>query len=94
MSGGLARKGLVYVYTFSVENVKHSRRPDELECVEEDTYYHKKYRQHFHYFTSNELLSHFPDLRIIFYNEDTVNDLKTRNSRYHYVLEYLGQRIH
>ncbi len=94
MNAGLARKGLIYVYTFSVANLKHSKRLHELERVEENTYYHRKYRQHFHYFKSDELLSLFPKLRTIFYNEGTVHDLKKRNSRYHFTLEYLGQRVH
>ncbi|UCE96711.1 MAG: class I SAM-dependent methyltransferase [Candidatus Bathyarchaeota archaeon] len=93
MNAGLARKGLIYVYTFSVENLKHSKRLHELEQVEENTYYHRKHRQHFHYFKSDELLSHFSKLRMIFYNEDSVHNLKKRNSRYLFVLEYLGQRI-
>ncbi len=94
MNAGLARKGLIYVYTFSVENLKHSKRLHELELVEENTYYHRKYRQHFHYFKSDELLSFFLKLRMIFYNRDTVHDLKKRNSRYHFILEYLGRRVH
>lgn len=94
MNAGLARKGLIYVYTFSVENFKHSKRLHELELVEENTYYHRKHRQHFHYFKSDELLSLFPKLRMIFYNEGSVHDLKKRDSRYLYILEYLGQRIH
>ena len=93
MKKGLARKGLIYVYTFSVESLKHSKRLHELELVEENTYYHRKHRQHFHYFKSDELLSLFPKLRMIFYNEDTVHDLKKRDSRYLFILEYLGQRI-
>ena len=94
MNAGLARKGLIYVYTFSVENIKHIKRPHELELVEENTYYHRKHRQHFHYFKSDELLSLFPNLRMIFYNEDSVHDLKKRDSRYLFILEYLGQRVH
>ncbi len=93
MNAGLARRGLVYVYTFSVETLKHSKRLHELELVEENTYYHRKYRQHFHYFKRDELLSLFPKLRTIFYNEGTVHDLKKRDSRYHFILEYLGQRV-
>jgi hypothetical protein len=93
MNSGLAKKGLIYVYTFSVDNLKHSKRLHELEEVEENTYYHKKYRQHFHYFKSDELLSLFPQLRMIFYNESVVHDLKKRDSRYLVVLEYLGQRV-
>ena len=94
MNAGLARKGLIYVYTFSVENLKHSKRLHELELVEENTYYHRKYRQYFHCFKSDELPSFFPKLRMIFYNRGTVHDLKKRNSRYHFILEYLGRRIH
>ena len=94
MNAGLARKGLIYVYTFSVETLKHSKRLHELELVEENTYYHRKYRQHFHYFKSDELLSLFPKLKMIFYNEEKVHDLKKRDSRYLFILEYLGQRVH
>jgi SAM-dependent methyltransferase len=93
MNAGVARKGLIYVYTFSIENLKHSQRLHELDRVEENTYYHRKYRQHFHYFKREELLSLFPKLRLIFYNEGTVHDLKKRDSRYHFTLEYLGQRV-
>ena len=93
MNAGIARKGLIYVYTFSVENLKHSKRLHELEQVEKNTYYHKRYRQHFHYFTSDELLSLFPKLKMIFYNEDTVHNLKKRDSRYYFTLEYLGKRV-
>ena len=91
MNAGLARKGLIYVYTFSVENFKHSRKLHELELVEENTYYHRKHRQHFHYFKSDELLSLFPKLRIIFYNEDKVHDLKKRDSRYLFILGIIRQ---
>ena len=94
MNAGLARKGLIYVYTFSVENFKQCKRLHEMELVEENTYYHTNHRQHFHYFTSDELLSFFPKLKIIFYNEDRVHDLKKRDSRYLFILEYLGQRVH
>lgn len=93
MNAGLTRKGLIYVYTFSVENLKHSKRLHELERVEENTYYHRRYRQHFHYFKREELQSHFPKLRTIFYNEGSVHDLKKQGSRYLFVIEYLGQRV-
>lgn len=93
MNAGLARKGLIYVYTFSVENIKHSKRLHECELIELNTYYHRKYRQHFHYFKRDELLSLFPKLKMIFYNDSTAHDLKKRDSRYHFILEYLGQRI-
>lgn len=93
MNAGLTRRGLIYVYTFSVENLKHSRRLHELERVEENTYYHRRYRQHFHYFKRDELLSLFPKLRTIFYNEGTALDLKKRDSRHFFTLEYLGQRL-
>jgi cyclopropane fatty-acyl-phospholipid synthase-like methyltransferase len=94
LNAGLARKGLLYVYTFSAENIKHSTRLHECELVEENTYLHKEYGQHFHYFTSDELLTHFNSLKTIFYNQDMVHNMKKKkNARYLFVLEYLGQRI-
>lgn len=92
MNASLARRGLIYVYTFSVENLAHSTRLQELDRVEENTYYHRRYRQYFHYFKRDELLSLFPGLRVIFYSQGRVHDLKKRDPRYHFTLEYLGAR--
>jgi tellurite methyltransferase len=102
MKLGLMRKGLVYIYTFSTEDPELRTGPmDGLELVEENTYYHARYKMHFHYFTKEEFLELFAKLRTIYFAQGLDldlrwgkgTDLSKRKGRLNGIIEYLGQQI-
>jgi len=93
MQAGLKQKGLLYIYTFSVEHLEQIKKWDELETVEEHTYYHSKYNQHFHFFTRDEILSLFPKLKIEYYTEGLSFDRRPSHLRHTGVIQYVGQYL-
>lgn len=90
---GLAKRGLVYVYTFSVEEYEFARDKEGFELVEDGTYYYSKWRMHFHYFTRDELLALFRKLKMLYYVEGLRRDISKRKSRVNAIIEYIGQKI-
>lgn len=91
IQNGLARKGLVYIYTFSAESLEHIEITDEMELVEKNTYYHSRYKLHFHYFTRDEFLGLFPKLKTLCYTQGLRFDLSRK--RYNGPIEFVGQRM-
>jgi hypothetical protein len=91
---GLSKRGILYVRTFSVEHVKQSKRIQELEQVEPNTYYSPERQQTYHYFTRAELPTLFPKLKIL-YNVDGIEiDRTIKKPRYPWIIEFLGQRMY
>ncbi len=90
---GLAKRGILYVRTFSVEHVKRSEKIPQLEQVEPNTYYSPEHQQTYHYFTRDELPSLFPKLKILYYIDGIEVDRTRKKPRYPWVIEYLGQRM-
>ena len=91
---GLAKRGILYVRTFSVEHVKCSKRIQDLEQVEPKTYYSPEHQQTYHYFTREELPALFPKLKILYYIDGIEIDRTLKKPRYPWIIEFLGQRMH
>jgi tellurite methyltransferase len=92
MQAGLKRNGVLYIYTFSVEQLKQIKKWDGLEKVEENTCYHSKYKQYFHFFTREEILRLFPDLKLEYYTEGLRFDRRPSRLRHSGVIQYVGQK--
>jgi SAM-dependent methyltransferase len=90
---GLKPKGMLYIYTFSVEDLQHVRSLDDVEKVEENTYYHAEWDLHFHFFSRDEILGLFPKLKLQYYTEGLTFDRRPSRSRLNGVIQYIGQRM-
>ncbi len=90
---GLKPKGLLYIYTFSVEDIEHIQKRDAIEEVEENTFYHAEWDLHFRFFTREDILGLFPGLRLLTYSEGLTMARTGTNRRLNGVIEYVGQRI-
>jgi tellurite methyltransferase len=93
IQAGLKSKGLVYLYTFSVEDLQYIQKWDEIEKVEENTYYHSEYKLHFHFFSREELLALFPKLKLQYYTEGLTLHQSSSGSRLTGIIQYVGQKV-
>jgi cyclopropane fatty-acyl-phospholipid synthase-like methyltransferase len=93
MQAALKPKGVIYLYTFSVEDLQYIQSWDEIEEVEQNTFYHANYDLHFHFFSKEEILGLFPKLKLHYYTEGLRFDRSTRRSRLNGVIQYVGQRM-
>jgi SAM-dependent methyltransferase len=93
IQAGLKPKGVVYIYTFSVEDLQHVKSWDDIEKVEENTYYHADWNLHFHFFSREEILGLFPKLKLHYYTEGLTFDRTPSRSRLNGVIQYVGQRM-
>ncbi|MGY5878724.1 MAG: class I SAM-dependent methyltransferase [Candidatus Thorarchaeota archaeon] len=89
---GLKPKGVVYIYTFSVEDLKYLQSWDEIEKVAENTFYHANWDTHFHFFSKEEILGLFHGLKLQYYSEGLNFDRSPRRSRLNGVIQYVGQK--
>lgn len=90
---GLMKKGVLYIYTFSVEDLQYVKRWDDIEKVEENTFYHAEWDLHFHFFSREEILGLFPKLKLHYYTEGLHFDRRSSRSRLNGVIQYVGQRM-
>ena len=90
MQAGLKRKGVLYIYTFSVEHLDHVTKWDDIEEVEENTYYHAERKQHFHFFSRDEILGLFPKLKLEYYTDGLTFDRRPSRLRHTGVIQYIG----
>ena len=90
---GLKPKGVLYIYTFSVEDLQHVTRWDKIEKVEENTYYHAEWDLYFHFFSRDEILGLFPKLKLQYYTEGLTFNRTPSRSRLNGVIQYVGQRM-
>ena len=97
MYGGLMRRGLIYVRTFSVERIAQSEALRALEEVEPNTFYSPKRKRHFHYFTRKEILSLFPNMKVLYCVEglelDRSRGKSSKRPQTPPIIEFIGQRI-
>ncbi len=93
MQAALKPKGVIYIYTFSVEDLHYLQSWDEIEEVEENTFYHATYNMHFHFFSKEEILGFFPKLKLHYYIEGVIFDQSPRRNRLNGVIQYVGQRM-
>ncbi len=93
IQAGLMPKGLLYIYTFSVEDLQHITKWDDIEKVEENTFYHAEYNAHFHFFTRDEILDLFPKLKLQYYTEGLTFNRTPSRPRLNGVIQYVGQRM-
>jgi tellurite methyltransferase len=93
MQAALKPKGVIYVYTFSVEDLQYIQNRDKIEEVEKNTFYHANYDLHFHFFSKEEILGLFQKLKLHYYSEGLSLDRSPRRSRLNGVIQYIGQRM-
>ena len=93
MQVGLKRKGVLYIFTFSVEHLDHAIKLDDLEKVEENTYYHSDWKQHFHFFSRDEILGLFPKLKLEYYTDGLTFDRRPSRLRHTGVIQYIGHEM-
>ncbi|MFW9912515.1 MAG: class I SAM-dependent methyltransferase [Candidatus Thorarchaeota archaeon] len=93
MQAALKPKGVIYVYTYSVEDLQYIQNRDKIEEVEKNTFYHANYNLHFHFFSKEEILGLFQKLKLHHYTEGLVFDRSPRRSRLNGVIQYIGQRM-
>jgi tellurite methyltransferase len=93
MQAALKPKGVIYIYTFSVEDLQYIQSWDELEEVEKNTFYHANYNLHFHFFSKEEILGLFQKMKLHYYTEGLSFDRSPSRSRLNGVIQYIGQRM-
>ncbi|MHA2059055.1 MAG: class I SAM-dependent DNA methyltransferase [Candidatus Thorarchaeota archaeon] len=93
IQAGLKPKGVLYIYTFSVEDFQYTQRWGDAEKVEENTYYKADWDLHFHYFSKDEILGLFPKLKLQYYTEGLTFDRRPSRLRLNGVIQYVGQRM-
>ncbi len=92
IKNGLKRDGLVYVGVFSPDDPGFERAKKDFDMIEENTFYSTRRECFVHYYTKEELLSLFADLRVIYCVEGTGLDLAHGEPHYHGFIEYVGQK--
>jgi len=92
LQAGLKQKGVIYIYTFSVEDLQNIQSWGETEKIEENTYYLTKYNNPFHFFSRNEILGLFPELKLRYYTEGLTFYQSKSHSRLSGVIQYVGQK--
>lgn len=90
---GLKQKGVLYIYTFSGEDLQHVKSWDDIEKVEANTYYKADWDLHFHFFSRDEILGLFPKLKLQYYTEGLTFNRTPSRSRLNGVIQYVGQRM-
>jgi tellurite methyltransferase len=93
MQAGLKPKGVIYICTTSIEDLQHGVKWKELEKVEENTFYYDHYKLYFHFFTRDEILGYFPDLKLHYYTEGLTYNRRPSISRHTGVIQHVGQRM-
>lgn len=91
MKDGLKQDGLVYIGVFSLEDPGCKRAKERLDEVEENTFYSKRRNSFTHYFTKEEVLSLFTNLKVVHCSTGTALDLGHGDPHYHGFIEYMGQ---
>ena len=93
MQAGLKRRGVLYIYTFSVEHLDHVTKWVDIEKVEENTYYHADWKQHFHFFSRYEILGLFSNLQLEYYTDGLVFDRRPSRLKHTGVIQYIGHEM-
>jgi cyclopropane fatty-acyl-phospholipid synthase-like methyltransferase len=93
MHASLKPKGVIYIYTFSVEDLQYLQSWDKIEEVEKNTFYHAEYKMHFHFFSKEEILELFPKLKLHYYTQGVRFHKTKSKSRLNGVIQYVGQRM-
>ncbi len=92
LQAGLKPKGIIYIFTFSVEDLQNVESWGESEKVEKNTYYLTKYNHHFHFFSKKEILGLFPKLKLRYYTEGLTFYRSKSHSQLRGVIQYVGQK--
>lgn len=87
---GLKQDGFVYIGVFSLEDPGYKRAKERLDEVEENTFYSMRRNSFVHYFTKEEVLSLFTDLKIIHWATGVALGLNHGDPHYHGFIEYVG----
>jgi len=92
IKNALMKYGFVYIGAFSPSDPGYKKAKENLQEVEENTFYSSKRNQHFHYFTGEEIRSLFAGFKTIYYVEGTGLDFDHDEPHYHGFIEYLAQK--
>jgi tellurite methyltransferase len=94
MKAGLAPGGVIYLTVFSTDDPSFGRLSQQSEAVESNTYFAKSLGQHVHFFTKDEILEIFDDLKLIYIAQETSYDPGhggTPDPHYHGIITYMGK---
>lgn len=90
MKNSIKDKGSIYIGMFSKSDPKYRTYKDELQEIEDDTFYHPKRDTYINYIDKEELLSHFQeDFELITIKEDYSLELDPGNEHYHGAFELI-----
>lgn len=91
----LQKDGLLYLSVFSIEDPGYERLKRTSPEVEENTFYSQQLKGYVHYFQKAEILSYFPDWKLIYCAQTQCLDLGHGGSgpHYHGIITYCGQKI-
>ncbi|MEO8611862.1 MAG: class I SAM-dependent methyltransferase [Chloroflexota bacterium] len=95
MKAGLAAGGVVYLTVFSTDDPSYGRLSQQGEAVEPNTYFAKSLGQHIHFFSKDEILAAFADLKLIYVAQQISYDLghgDTPDPHYHGIITYMGKQ--
>jgi hypothetical protein len=91
IQAGLKPRGVLYIYTFSTEDIQYITKWDELEKLEENTFYYLKYKLDFHLFSKEKHLGLFSKLKLQYYAQGLT--FNRRVSRLSGVIQYVGKKL-
>lgn len=92
IKNGLKKDGIVYIGVFSIDDPGYKKAKEYLEMVEENTFYSPRLNTYINYFTKEEILSLFADLKLIYYAYGMELDISHDEPHYHGFIEYIGQK--
>ena len=89
---GLKPAGIIILSLFSTEDPYFKSESETAEMVEENTFYSKERNSYMHYFSKDEILYHFKDLKLITLIEKLNLDTAHGSPHYHGIIEYVGTK--
>jgi 2-polyprenyl-3-methyl-5-hydroxy-6-metoxy-1,4-benzoquinol methylase len=94
MIQGIRPNGFLYISVLSTDDSGYENRKMNLNEVEKNTFYISDRDLYVHYFTNDELLSFFPDWKLIYYSEPRFLRTGEYSLKFPYQasIEYLGRK--
>ena len=89
---GEGRNGFIFIGMFSPCDPGYQRAKENLEEVEENTFFSAKRGSFVHYFAREEVTSLFAGFRVVHFVEGLGLDLDHDEPHYHGFIEYIGQK--
>ena len=92
MIKGLRPGGTIILSVFSINDPYFKRETGNAECIEENTFFSREKNSYVHYFSKEELLESFKDLKLISLTDKLNLDTGHGMPHYHGILEYVGTK--